>query len=374
MKIAVNTRWLLKDRLEGTGWFTYSLLKRVVRDHPDVEFHFLFDRKPDEEFRFGPNVIFHRVSPPARHHVLWTIWNHYKVPSKLRRIKPDVYFSPDGMGAKGWNGPQLLVAHDLNFEHNPEWIPRKVAAYLQKHMVRYAREADRIICVSNATMEDVNRTWGIPMDRMDVVYNAPQGDFHPVENPKPDLPVGNASYFVCVGAINPRKNLALAVKAFSKYKLMGGNAHLVFVGANMHGDEEMDRVLSESPYTDQIHFVGRKQGEELNEILSASDGLLFPSLFEGFGIPIVEAMAAGTPVITSNVSCMPEIAGKGAIQLSPLEADDWANAMTDIENPEIREEWIRKGIERAKFFDWEISAARLWKNIEQTIDAAAGKH
>ncbi len=367
MKIAVNTRWLLKDKLEGTGWFTHSLMKRIVKDHPDVEFHFIFDRKPDPSFKYGDNVKLHRVLPPARHPRLWSIWNHFSVPRRLRRIKPDLYFSPDGMGTKGWKGKQLLAVHDLNFEHHPEWFPKSVAEWFQKHMVEYARAADRIVCVSKTTIADVNRTWGIHTSKLDVVYNAPQSNFHPMPDAQVDLPC--EKYFLCVGAINPRKNLATAVRGFTKYRLAGGESDLVIVGKHMHADEELERVLEESPYTDHIHFVGRRHGDELNGIMSRSSALLFPSLFEGFGIPIVEAMAAGTPVISSNASCMPEIAGNAALLLTPKDPDQWAVEMMKIEDPEVREEWVNKGIKRAKFFNWDNSAERLWANILQTLNS-----
>lgn len=369
MRIAVNTRWLLKDGLEGMGWYTHSLLKRLVESHPEVEFHFLFDRKPDPQFIYGPNVKAHRVFPAARHPILWSFWNHIAVPRKLRRLKPDLYFSPDGMAAKGYSGKQLLTIHDLNFEHHPEWMPSGVAEWYQKHMAEYARIADRIVCVSQTTLEDVHRTWGISSSKMDVVYNAPQSNFSPTNQPH-HLDKIEGGYFLCLGAINPRKNLASAVRAFSKYRLQGGNSELVFVGTTLHNDPELERVLEESPYADKIHFVGRRQGEELNSILSHSSALLFPSLFEGFGIPLIEAMSAGTPVISSNVSCMPEIVGEGGILLPPLETDLWADEMIRIEQPEVRKEWVLKGLERATFFSWDKSANVLWENIEKTVHDA----
>ncbi len=365
MKIAINTRWLLKDKLEGTGWFTHSLVKRLVENHPEVEFHFLFDRKPDVVFKYGSNVVFHNVFPPARHPRLWSIWNHIAVPAKLRRIKPDLYFSPDGMGARGWNGKQLLAVHDLNFEHHPEWFPNHVVSWFQKNMVEYARSANRIVCVSQTTADDLQRTWDIPEDKLDVVYNAPQSHFVPMQQVETTLQCED--YFVSVGAINPRKNLSTAVRAFSKYRLSGGKSDLVFVGTHMHADDELERVLSESPYRSSIHFIGRKHSEELNAILSNASALLFPSLFEGFGIPIVEAMAAGTPVISSNYSCMPEIAGDAAILVSPTETDQWAVEMMNVEQPEVRKKWIEKGLKRAEFFNWDKSALVLWQNIEKTL-------
>ncbi len=370
MVIAVNTRWLLKQGLEGTGWFTHSLLLRITQNHPEVTFHFLFDRKPDPSFKYGSNVVLHRLYPPARHYHLWSIWNHIRVPLKLRRIKPDLYFSPDGMAAKGWRGKQLLTVHDLNFEHHPEWIPEAVAEWLQKHMIEYAKEADHLVCVSETTLEDAHRTWGIPKEKMDVVYNAPQRSFVPTTE-RADLPA-KGSYFVCVGAIVPRKNYSIAVRAFSKYRLQGGTSDLIFVGMHMHDDEKLTRVLEESPHREYIHFIGRREGHELNNILSNSSALLFPSLFEGFGIPIVEGMAAGTPVLCSDVSCMPEIAGGAAKLLPPEEPDLWADAMIQIENPEERQIWVERGLQRAQDFSWDNSAAKLWSIMKKMIDGTEG--
>lgn len=364
MKIAVNTRWLLPGKLEGIGWYTHSLLKRIVQDHPEVDFHFLFDRRPGEQYQYGQNVQFHKVYPPARHPILWKIWNHITVPIRLRKIKPDLYFSPDGFAAMGWNGRQILTVHDLNFEHHPEWIPNPTVRFLQKHMALYARRADKLVCVSRTTLEDVHRTWDIPIERMDIVYNAPQDDFTPQPGLRPDLPFDKADpYFVTVGAVNPRKNLALAVRAYGLYRLTGGKGHLVMIGTRMHRDNELNRALEETPFSDGVHFVGRLEGDVLNRALSNARALLFPSLFEGFGIPIVEGMAAGTPVLCSNVSCMPEIAGEGAQLLPPHDAQVWADAMRKLENKEVREQWIERGLKRAKDFSWDQSAEILWDNI-----------
>ena len=158
MKIAVNTRFLLKDKLEGIGWFTYESVKRMVLAHPEHEFHFLFDRNFSEEFIFAKNVVPHVLFPPARHPFLWYAWFEYAVPSALRKIKPDVFLSTDGYLSLSAKTPQVLVIHDLAFEHfnnHVDWLTLK---YYKYFVPKFARGANRIAAVSSFTKADRKST------------------------------------------------------------------------------------------------------------------------------------------------------------------------------------------------------------------------
>ena len=144
MKIAVNTRLLLKDRMDGIGWFTYETMKRIVQQHPEHEFHFLFDRKPDDEFIFSSNVIPHVVWPQARHSLLMKWWYNYSIPPRLRKIGAEIFISPDAQCSLRTDVPQLVVIHDINFEHYPDDIPAHYSKYLRKFSPRFAQKANRI--------------------------------------------------------------------------------------------------------------------------------------------------------------------------------------------------------------------------------------
>ena len=148
MKIAVNTRLLLKNKLEGIGWFTYESLKRIVLSHPEHDFYFIFDRKYDDEFVFAKNVTPIVVGPPARHPLLHFIWYEISIPRVLKRINPDVFISPDAFLSLSSKYPDLIVIHDLNFEHFPEYMPWLWRSYYRYFTPRYAKKAKRIATVS----------------------------------------------------------------------------------------------------------------------------------------------------------------------------------------------------------------------------------
>ena len=138
MKIAVNARFLLKGKLEGIGWFTHEVLKRVVQNHPEHEFIFIFDRPYHEDFIYGKNVTPIVVPPPARHPILWYIWFEWSVKLVLKKHKPDLFISTDGFLSLSTKVPQLLVIHDLAFEHFPEHLPFKFRYYLRKFTPKFA--------------------------------------------------------------------------------------------------------------------------------------------------------------------------------------------------------------------------------------------
>ena len=141
MVIVVNTRLLLKNRLEGIGWFTYETLKRITRDHPGHQFIFLFDRKYDEEFVFASNVKPVVVWPPTRHVSLMYFWFNWRIPRILKKFKADVFVSPDGNLSLHTKIPQLAVIHDINFLHRPKDLPCIVAKYYNYFFPRFARKA-----------------------------------------------------------------------------------------------------------------------------------------------------------------------------------------------------------------------------------------
>jgi hypothetical protein len=155
LKIAVNTRLLLKNKLEGIGWFTFEAMKRITKAHPGHHFYFLFDRAYDASFIFGENVTPVVIGPQARHPVLHYLWFEYSVPGALKKINPDVFVSPDAYLSLKTKFKTLLVIHDLNFEHYPENMPALVRKYYKYFTPRFARKASRIATVSRFSKQDI---------------------------------------------------------------------------------------------------------------------------------------------------------------------------------------------------------------------------
>jgi glycosyltransferase involved in cell wall biosynthesis len=371
VKIAVNTRFLLPHRLEGIGWFTYEIFKRLVERHPEHEFIFYFDRPFPERFVFGKNVTPVHLPPPARHPILWRIWFDISLFLSLKRRKPDVFVSTDGYLPLHYKGKTISVIHDINFEHHPEYLKGIARKYFLTYFQRFARTATRIATVSEYSKHDIAETYSIAPEKIDLVYNGIGHFFKPLppeeqEKVREQICQGNP-FFVFVGALNPRKNIDGMLHAFARYKEMGGSRKFVVVGSKMFWDDTLEQVYQQHPYKKDIIFTGRLEREALNKVVASATALLFVSHFEGFGIPMIEAFQCKVPVITSTETSLPEVADGAALLCSPHNYAEIAQAMFEVEKDSVREAMIEKGLQRAAFFSWDKSADMMWASIEKCL-------
>lgn len=375
LKIAVNTRLLLKNKLEGIGWFIFETLKRITQQHPEHEFFFIFDRKYDKDFLFSDNVTPLVLPPQARHPILHYLWFEQSIPILLKKIKPDLFLTPDAYCSLNTKTKTLIVIHDLNFEHYPEHMPWLNRRYYRYYTPKFAERADRIATVSNFSKNDIVKQYHINPEKIDVIYNGANESYKPIgEEEKVILKRENThgrDFFIFIGALNPRKNLTNLFKAFDLFKKQTKSDYkLVVVGEKMYWPKNIKITYENMEYSDDVIFTGRLGVEKLSKMIATAKALTFASYFEGFGIPIIEAFKAETPVITSNVSSMPEIAGDAAILTDPFNPEDIATAMKAIATDEnLRAELIKKGRQRVKMFSWDNTAENLWKSMLKTIEA-----
>ncbi len=373
MKIAVNTRFLLKDKLEGIGWFTYETIKRIVLKHPEHEFVFLFDRPYDESFIFADNVRGRSVYPPARHPVLWYWWFEKSIPKVLKKEKPDLFISTDGYMSLKAKVPTLLVIHDLAFEHYPNDVSKRVRNYYRKFTPQYARKATRIATVSEYSKKDIIEQYDIEPDNIDVVYNGVNSLYGPSDEKTiaqtRDKYTEGAEYFVYVGSIHPRKNISSLFKAFDQFKEQNQcDTKLVIAGAKGWSTKRIFEVYDQMTFKRDVVFTDRVSSNELNKILGGSIGLTYVPYFEGFGIPIIEAQTCRCPVITSKVTSMPEVAGKGALLVDPFSVTSIKEGMLELKNdPERRKQLIELGSDNVQRFSWDKSADALWESALRTL-------
>ncbi len=374
MKIAINTRLLLKGRLEGIGWFTYENLRRITNNHPEHQFYFLFDRSYSPEFIFSDNVTPLVLNPQARHPVLYYIWFEFSVKSALKKIDADLFVSTDGYVSLSSKVKTFNVFHDLNFEHYPFDIPFLERWYYRKFFKKFAQKADRIATVSEFSKQDIVKLYNISPDIIDVVYNGANEIYGPlpqeiIEETKLKFTDGH-SYFYFIGALHPRKNLVNLFKAFDLFRENSNYVvKLVITGAKKWWTEEMESVYSNMSYKADVIFTGRLETDEIKNLMGSALALTYVSYFEGFGIPIVESFRSSVPVITSNVTSMPEVAGEAALLIDPFNPNDIASAMQKIsEDYNLREKLIEAGTTRAQEFTWDKSAERLWNSIEKVLN------
>ena len=371
MKIAVNTRLLLKNKLEGIGRFTFESLSRIVRQHPEHTFYFIFDREYDASFVFASNVKAIIAPPQARHPLLYLIWFEFVIPRILKRIDADLFLSPDGYLSLRSNIKQIAVFHDLNFEHYPQDLPSLERWYYRAFFPKYAHKAMRIATVSEFSKSDIIKCYRIEYDKIDVVYNGANEIFQPIsELEKKEVQIKFAmgcEYFICVGSIQPRKNIMNLFKAFELFKSANNSQiKLLVVGQKKWWTNEMRLTLNQMAHKSEVVFTGRVGNNDLSKIMASALALTYVSYHEGFGIPIVEAFCCDTPVITSDITSMPEVAGDAALLIDPFNPRSIADAMKRIyEDRTLCDELIVRGRERCKLFSWQKTADLLWKCIEK---------
>jgi len=373
LEIVVNTRLLIKDKLEGIGWFTFETLKRITQNHPDDHFVFLFDRDFDEEFLFADNITPIILSPPARHPFLFYWWFEFSVASFLNKFKPDLFISPDGYLSLRSNCKQLAVIHDLNFEHYPNDVSFLVRKYYRYFFPKFARKATRIATVSEYSKNDIHQQYGITPSLIDVVFNGCNAKFTPVEEEiklatKKQYTYG-CDYFVFVGALHPRKNISRLFQAFDSFKTkQKSNVKLVIVGEKYYWTSEIKMTYLKMKHKEDVLFTGRLSQVELRKVIASALALTYVPYFEGFGIPILEAFNCDVPVITSNATSMPEVAGDAALLVDPFSVDSIEKAMSSIFSSQLlRNELILKGRKRKLNFDWDKTANALWESVMKTI-------
>ena len=373
MKIAVNTRFLLKNKLEGIGWFTYESLKRITRQHPEHEFVFLFDRPYAEEFIFSDNVTGRVLFPPARHPLLWYWWFEYSVTAALKQIKPDIFLSTDGYLSLACEVPQVIVMHDLAFEHFPDHVNALTARYYRHFTPKFAKKAKRIATVSEYSKQDIVKLYDIAPGKIDVVYNGSNELFVPLrEEEKVKIRqqfTGGHPYFIYAGALQPRKNIINLFLAFDSFKKNNScNAKLVMAGRNWSYHEAM-KVHEAMQYREEVIFPGHLTRTDLSRLLGAAEALVYISLFEGFGIPIVEAMHCDVPVITSNISSMPEVAGEAGLLVDPYSVADIAEKMQLMfGNESLKSRLIEMGRLQRQQFTWQRTADELWECVLKAVE------
>lgn len=366
MRIAINTRLLISGKMEGIGWYSYEVVKRMIENHPEDEFILFFDRKPSEEFDFGPNAEQVVLSPQARHPILFRIWFNWAVKRALKKYKPDVFFSPDGYLSLTTDVPQVPVIHDLNFEHHPEDLPAHFLKYYKTYFPKFALRAEHIITVSDYSKQDIAETYNVPSNKITRIWNGASDVFHPLSDGEKETVrqryTNGRQYFLFVGALHPRKNLRRLIEAYTIFKAQNpeNETELVIVGADLWKNSSADIQISQA-VTDVIHFTGHLSLQELSQVMGAAMAFVFVPYFEGFGIPLVEAMKSGVPIITGNKTSLPEVAGEAALYCDPFDPTDIASKMNQLASDEkLQANLIQKGMERSQQFSWDKTATGVY--------------
>ncbi len=373
MNIAVNTRLLLKGKMEGIGWFACHSLRIIAQKHKEHNFFFIFDRPYNEEFIFSDNVTPIVVSPPTRHPFLWYLWFEHRLPAVLKKINADVFLSPDGYISLRTKVPTLTVIHDINFVHQPQDLPFWVRKYYNHYFYKFAHRAKQIATVSEYSKADICKHYNIDKEKVDVVYNGSSSVYKPIKVSEQIATrksyTSEKEYFIFVGSLHPRKNIARLFLAFDIFKReTKSDIKLVIVGGKMFKTSDLTDVFNKMEFKDDVIFTGRVEQDVLHKLVASAFAMTFVPTFEGFGIPIIEAMSCDIPVISSNTTAMPEVGGDAVLYIDPFSVDSIKKGMTIIYNDkDLRNNLIEKAKLQRQKFSWEQTADKLWNSLKKCL-------
>lgn len=356
MRIGIDARLIFYHQA-GIGQYILRLTQALAQIDRDDAF-VVFTSRKDKTFHVEQaNFKQQRLWTPSHHHL-----ERWAMTFELAPFALDVLHSPDFIPPAWTRCPSVITMHDLAFMLYPRFLTRDSARYYGQVDLA-ARQADHIIAVSQSTKRDTIRLLGVPESKITVIYEAAHPLFAPLAadvardfvRTRYDLP---ANFILFVGTIEPRKNLPTLLRAFKRlrenYK---SDAVLAIAGKRGWLVEEVDRVIAELQLGDAVRFLGGVQNEELVYLYNAARVFVLPSFYEGFGLPPLEAMACGTPVIVSKVSSLPEVVGDAGLLVTPNDAEELAVAMSRVLGDEkLRRELRDKGLVRAQIFSWQRAA------------------
>ena len=370
MRIGVNARLLFTSEMEGIARYIYETTVRMAQAHPNDEFYSFYDRSNHSRPDFPSNVRHIMIPLPTRHPVLWYWWFEILLPIYLKWYKIDVFYSGDGYLSLRSKVPMVMVLHDLAYKHYEDQVSMSVLNYYKKYVPLFLKKATKIITVSHFVKRDILHHFDIKENKIIVAYNA----VHPDQLLKnqnnirinvEDL-IDNKPYFVYVGSLHPRKNIVRMIDAFESFNTGHQNCYKLVLAGRMAWDtKEIEAKIKQSKNTIHMGFVTEADKYVL---IQNACCLLYVSLFEGFGIPIIEGMIAGTPVITSDAASMPEIAGGAALLANPNDTLSIAAYIHEIvSNESLQQQLIKNGKQRAGAFDWKISAEKIYQALLDSL-------
>jgi len=349
MRIGIDASKLVSPKPTGVERTARLLLKN------------LFDLDRDNEYLlFTPQALppeFHRPSVVEKIVPSGGFWTLLRLSEALEKEKPDLFFQPGNVLPLKLPSKVVLTIHDLAaLKLSRAYPPREVVlSYLTG--LQAARRASKIVAVSENTKEDLKKLFVIPERKIEVIYHGPPRGYLKKTGKTPTL-VGK-NFFLVVGRVELRKNILRILEAYHLYRSQGGESKLVFAGAPGFGYEKFTRRLRELELPNVV-MLGFVEDGVLDGLFTNAKALVFPSLYEGFGLPILEAFSYGLPVITSNLGATKEIARDAALLVNSESVEEIASAMKKVESDvKLRELLIKRGKRRLQDFSWVKAAQKL---------------
>lgn len=377
MKVAFNAS-SISGSLTGVGQYAFNLANALIDQNAiDIDIDFFYRRHWDKQLihqatnpKFNYRAFIRNNIPFS--YDLDRMVSQFGFSQGLNEIKPDIYHEPNFLAFKS-DRPTVITVHDLSWIKHPEVHPKNRVKAMNRYFEKGLNRASMVITDSNYIKHELADLVGFPDDKIVSIPLGCETLFKPRElsDTQPILTqysLSHGKYILAVGTIEPRKNLITALQAFIKLpKKIRLQYPLVIVGMNGWLNSTLDKQLQPLMTTGEIRLLGYIPRLDLATLYSGALMLVFPSIYEGFGLPPLEAMASGLPVIASNTSSIPEVVGDAGILVDPFDIDGFVNAFELLINDAIsRNQLAIKAINRSKNFSWDLCAKNTLKVYQQT--------
>lgn len=365
MRIAFDASVLQAPRT-GVGEYTLQLGQALQR-LPEIELCLFDGLGWRHDFPKSPLRGYGRVSRLIK----TALPGAYRIRRRLmqlrfnrgaERLQPELYHQPT-LWPLEFDGPTVMTLHDLTHVHYPETQPRDRLKEIERRLPESLERASRILVDSRFIAEEARQHYNLPEDKLQVAPLGAAPRFHPrtehqLQHCLASFRLAVRSYYLCVGTLEPRKNLQLAINAYLGLPTTIRNQMpLVIVGGAGWRQEQLARIPSQALSAGQIRLLGYQSEEGVAQLLSGAHALLFPSRYEGFGLPVLEAMASATPVIACKLAAVPEVAGEAALYADAEDTDNYrAQMLRLLENSDLHQTMRQRGLQRSCQFSWEHCA------------------
>jgi glycosyltransferase involved in cell wall biosynthesis len=355
----------------GIGRYTRELIHTLVDIDQENQYQ-LFSAKPPKNFPVANPVPQHAHVTFCPTNIderwLYRLWYRLRLPLPVQLLTGslDLFHSPDFVLPPVSGGiPTIVTVHDLSFLHYPDTFPPKLVDYLQRVVPWSIGRSTHVLADSVATRDDLVNLWHVPENKISVLYCGVHEQFQPITDSEKITTVrakynlGESPYILSVGTVQPRKNYKMLIQAFKPVAEKMPH-HLIIGGGKGWLYDGMLAEIERLGLNGRVHFIGFVDDEDLPTLYSAAALFVLPSLYEGFGIPLLEAMACGVPIISSNASSLPEVVGETAVLLSPLRPNAWTAAMLQLLNSaNQRSKLVAGGFRQVQQFTWDQAARQL---------------
>ena len=373
MQIAVDARFLQAEDKPELRDFTKEVFTRLAVQHKEHQFIFFIDGKLHGAVSLPENITTVTITPKPTNVFLYEWWYNVKLALAIKKHKVDLFLGTYGLGSLTISIPQVLVVRDLSFRHSRAYFPDNSYSFYKRNTSRFIKKAATIVTLSDFVKEELAKHYQISKQAIQTIGSGYSATFKPInweekEVIKEQIADG-CEYFLFTAGLDARANFLNVIKAFSIFKKwQKTNMKLVVTGSFGAAFEKVQEKMGSYKYRKDVIIQKDVSQIEMSQIVAASYAMLYPSFYEGFAVPVLEAMQCEIPVITSANSSMNELAADAALYADAARPEELADQMKKIfKDEQLRDKLIKAAQKRSKLFSWDKTAGLLWQVIEHAL-------